>query len=251
MFPSIFLYFFRQNFCLPTCHTHLNPTPKSWPLPSPRISLSFFLISYLSRVSYFHLSRFSYFRSDVFFPRGSLRPQPGRKDAFRAWHIGIDAHLFIISSPFAVVGQRRAPVSIALAAGIEMEDVVVAVLAVVDVWFCPADGASLAVAMAMSMTGTNFTVTDTATGALVLRVGGVLFSLHRSCVLVDADRRPVLFWRGLIRFASRSGSISQRVDPKPTRRPNELLFSFTKGTAPSSISLIHWLACCFSFSIQL
>ena len=65
-------------------------------------------------------------------------------------------------------------------------------LAVVDARFCAADAATLAVAKALSMSGSDFAVTDAATGALVLRVDGVLFSLRRRCVLVDADRRPVL-----------------------------------------------------------
>ncbi|KAG2544925.1 protein LURP-one-related 15-like [Panicum virgatum] len=74
----------------------------------------------------------------------------------------------------------------------EMEDTAVPALAVVDARFCAADAASLAVAKALSMSGSDFAVTDAATGALVLRVDGVLFSLRRRCVLVDADRRPVL-----------------------------------------------------------
>lgn len=65
-------------------------------------------------------------------------------------------------------------------------------LAVVDARFCAAGAASLAVAKALSMSGSDFAVTDAATGAPVLRVDGVLFSLRRRCVLVDADRRPVL-----------------------------------------------------------
>ncbi|EER90648.1 hypothetical protein BDA96_01G040400 [Sorghum bicolor] len=74
----------------------------------------------------------------------------------------------------------------------EMEDAAVPALAVVDARFCAADVATLAVAKALSMSGSDFAVTDAATGALVLRVDGVLFSLRRRCVLVDADRRPVL-----------------------------------------------------------
>ncbi|KAG2659230.1 hypothetical protein PVAP13_1KG363900 [Panicum virgatum] len=50
---------------------------------------------------------------------------------------------------------------------------------VVDARFCAADVASLAVAKALSMSGSDFAVTDAATGALVLRVDGVLFSLRR------------------------------------------------------------------------
>ncbi|CAN6297282.1 unnamed protein product [Urochloa humidicola] len=75
---------------------------------------------------------------------------------------------------------------------IEMEDAAVPALAVVDARFCAAGAASLAVAKALSMSGSDFAVTDADTGALVLRVDGVLFSLRRRCVLVDADRRPVL-----------------------------------------------------------
>ncbi|KAF8748244.1 hypothetical protein HU200_012987 [Digitaria exilis] len=74
----------------------------------------------------------------------------------------------------------------------KMEDAAVPALAVVDARFCAADAASLAVAKALSMSGSDFAVTDAATGALVLRVDGVLFSLRRRCLLVDADRRPVL-----------------------------------------------------------
>ncbi|CAN6286391.1 unnamed protein product [Urochloa humidicola] len=75
---------------------------------------------------------------------------------------------------------------------VEMEDAAVPALAVVDARFCAAGAASLAVAKALSMSGSDFAVTDAATGALVLRVDGVLFSLRRRCLLVDADRRPVL-----------------------------------------------------------
>jgi len=75
----------------------------------------------------------------------------------------------------------------------EMEDAAVPALAVVDAQFCAADAATLAiVAKALSMSGSDFAVTDAATGVLVLRVDGVLFTLRRRCVLVDADRRPVL-----------------------------------------------------------
>lgn len=73
-----------------------------------------------------------------------------------------------------------------------MEDAAVPALAVVDARFCAAGAATLAVAKALSMSGSDFAVTDAATGALVLRVDGVLFSLRRRCVLVDADKRPVL-----------------------------------------------------------
>nr|AGT16996.1 hypothetical protein SHCRBa_063_N24_R_80 [Saccharum hybrid cultivar R570] len=74
----------------------------------------------------------------------------------------------------------------------EMEHAAVPALAVVDARFCAPDAATLAVAKALSMSGSDFAVTDAATGALVLRVDGVLFSLRRRCVLVDADQRPVL-----------------------------------------------------------
>ncbi|CAL4928037.1 unnamed protein product [Urochloa decumbens] len=73
-----------------------------------------------------------------------------------------------------------------------MEDAAVPALAVVDARFCAAGTASLAVAKALSMSGSDFAVTDADTGALVLRVDGVLFSLRRRCLLVDADRKPVL-----------------------------------------------------------
>ncbi|CAN6291354.1 unnamed protein product [Urochloa humidicola] len=75
---------------------------------------------------------------------------------------------------------------------VEMEDAAVPALAVVDARFCAAGAASLAVAKALSMSGSDFAVMDADTGALVLRVDGVLFSLRRRCLLVDADRRPVL-----------------------------------------------------------
>ncbi|XP_006650795.1 protein LURP-one-related 15-like [Oryza brachyantha] len=73
-----------------------------------------------------------------------------------------------------------------------MEMEAVPALAVVDARFCAGDEAALSVAKTLSMSGNDFTVTDAATGAVVLRVDGVLFSLRRRCLLVDADRRPVL-----------------------------------------------------------
>ncbi|KAF0910988.1 hypothetical protein E2562_005378 [Oryza meyeriana var. granulata] len=73
-----------------------------------------------------------------------------------------------------------------------MEMEAVPALAVVDARFCTGDAAALSVAKTLSMSGNDFTVTDAATGAVVLRVDGVLFSLRRRCLLVDADRRPVL-----------------------------------------------------------
>jgi hypothetical protein len=79
----------------------------------------------------------------------------------------------------------------------ESEDAAPA-LAVVDARFCLSDAASLTAATTPSMTGRDFAVTDAATGALVLRVDGVLFSLRRRCVLVDADRRPVLTVQGSV-----------------------------------------------------
>jgi hypothetical protein len=51
----------------------------------------------------------------------------------------------------------------------------------VDARFCAPDAASLTAAKAPSMSGSDFAVTDAA-----------LFSLRRRCVLVDADRCPVL-----------------------------------------------------------
>uniref|UniRef100_A0A0D9W0P5 Protein LURP-one-related 15 n=1 Tax=Leersia perrieri TaxID=77586 RepID=A0A0D9W0P5_9ORYZ len=65
-------------------------------------------------------------------------------------------------------------------------------LAVVDARFCAGDAAALSVTKTLSMSGSDFTVTDAATGGVVLRVGGVVFSLRRRCLLLDADRRPVL-----------------------------------------------------------
>lgn len=65
-------------------------------------------------------------------------------------------------------------------------------LAVVDARFVAGDAAALSVAKTLSLSGSDFTVTDAATGAVVLRVDGVLFSLRRRCLLADADRRPVL-----------------------------------------------------------
>ncbi|KAL5217123.1 hypothetical protein ABZP36_017807 [Zizania latifolia] len=73
-----------------------------------------------------------------------------------------------------------------------MEMEAVPALAVVDALFCAGDAAALSVAKTRSLSGNDFTVTDAATGAAVLRVDGVLFSLRRRCLLVDADRRPVL-----------------------------------------------------------
>ena len=98
----------------------------------------------------------------------------------------------------------------------EMEDAAVPALAVVDARFCAADVATLAVAKALSMSGSDFAVTDAATGALVLRVDGVLFSLRRRCVLVDADRRPVLTVQESVCFLtspSRSRSICSPSPP--------------------------------------
>ena len=95
-------------------------------------------------------------------------------------------------SPPSLAVCLRAASATGMAMEMEMEDTAVPALAVVDARFCAADAASLAVAKALSMSGSDFAVTDEATGALVLRVDGVLFSLRRRCVLVDADRRPVL-----------------------------------------------------------
>jgi hypothetical protein len=71
-------------------------------------------------------------------------------------------------------------------------DEAVPALAVVDARFCAGDEAALAVAKTISMSGNDFTVTDAATGDVLLRVDGVLFSLRRRCLLADAHRRPVL-----------------------------------------------------------
>ena len=81
-----------------------------------------------------------------------------------------------------------------------MDTEAVPALAVVDARFCAAGAATLAVAKALSMSGSDFAVTDAATGAPVLRVDGVLFSLRRRCVLVDADARPVLTVQESVRF---------------------------------------------------
>lgn len=74
----------------------------------------------------------------------------------------------------------------------EMEGEAVPALAVVDARFCLAEQAALAVAKTLSVSGNDFTVTDAATGAVLLRVGGAVFSLRRRCLLADALRRPVL-----------------------------------------------------------
>ncbi|CAM0877268.1 unnamed protein product [Alopecurus aequalis] len=71
-------------------------------------------------------------------------------------------------------------------------DEAVPALAVVDARFCAGDEAALAVAKTISMSGNDFTVTDAATGDVLLRVDGVLFSFRRRCLLADAHRRPVL-----------------------------------------------------------
>jgi hypothetical protein len=97
----------------------------------------------------------------------------------------------------------------------EMEHAAVPALAVVDARFCAADAATLAVAKALSMSGSDFAVTDAATGALVLRVDGVLLSLRRRCVLVDADQRPVLTVQESVRFfldTSLSRSLARSID---------------------------------------
>jgi hypothetical protein len=99
--------------------------------------------------------------------------------------------------------------------GVEMESEDAApALAVVDARFCAADVASLTAAKTLSMSGSDFAVTDAATGALVLRVDGVLFSLRRRWVLVDADRRPVLTVQESVRLIS-SFPIPKLESPPP------------------------------------
>ncbi|PUZ36383.1 hypothetical protein GQ55_9G033500 [Panicum hallii var. hallii] len=112
----------------------------------------------------------------------------------------------------------------------EMEDTAVPALAVVDARFIAADAASLAVAKALSMSGSDFAVTDAATGALVLRVDGVLFSLRRRCVLVDADRRPVL----TVQESALMLSTRWKVFRGDSTRRRDLLFTVVK---PSVIQL--------------
>ncbi|KAK3148947.1 hypothetical protein QOZ80_3AG0210800 [Eleusine coracana subsp. coracana] len=111
----------------------------------------------------------------------------------------------------------------------EMEDAAPA-LAVVDARFCAADAASLAVAKTLSMSGSDFAVIDKATGALVLRVDGVLFSLRRRCVLVDADRRPVL----TVQESALLLNTRWKVFRGDSTRRRDLLFTVTK---PSVIPL--------------
>jgi uncharacterized protein YxjI len=86
-------------------------------------------------------------------------------------------------------------------------DEAVPALAVVDARFCAGDEAALAVAKTLSMSGNDFTVTDAATGDVLLRVDGVLFSLKRRCLLADAHRRPVLTVQESVRLCITKKSI--------------------------------------------
>jgi uncharacterized protein YxjI len=118
----------------------------------------------------------------------------------------------------------RAAAAAAAVMAMEMEDTAVPALAVVDARFIAADAASLAVAKALSMSGSDFAVTDAATGALVLRVDGVLFSLRRRCVLVDADRRPVL----TVQESALMLSTRWKVFRGDSTRRRDLLFTVVK-----------------------
>ncbi|KAL5213662.1 hypothetical protein ABZP36_002814 [Zizania latifolia] len=91
-----------------------------------------------------------------------------------------------------------------------MEMEAVPVLAVVDARFCAGDTAALEVAKTLSLSGNDFAITDVATGAVVLWVDGVLFSLCRWCLLVDADCRPVLTMQ-----ESEQLRCSSSVNPRP------------------------------------
>ncbi|KAL5211516.1 hypothetical protein ABZP36_022363 [Zizania latifolia] len=72
-----------------------------------------------------------------------------------------------------------------------MEMEAVPALAVVDARFYAGDAVALEVAKTLSLSGNDFTITDAATGTVVLQVDGVLFSLLRRCLLIDADHRSV------------------------------------------------------------
>lgn len=111
-----------------------------------------------------------------------------------------------------------------------MDTEAVPALAVVDARFCAAGAATLAVAKALSMSGSDFAVTDAATGAPVLRVDGVLFSLRRRCVLVDADRRPVL----TVQESALMLNTRWKVFRGDSTRRRDLMFSVVK---PSVIQL--------------
>lgn len=103
-------------------------------------------------------------------------------------------------------------------------------LAVVDARFVAGDAAALSVAKTLSLSGSDFTVTDAATGAVVLRVDGVLFSLRRRCLLADADRRPVLTVQESAMVMNRRWKVFR--GESTSRR--DLLFTVVK---PSAIQL--------------
>jgi hypothetical protein len=91
-------------------------------------------------------------------------------------------------------------------------------LAVVDARFCAGDEAALSVAKTLSMSGNDFTVTDAATGDVLLRVGGVLFSLRRRCLLADAHRRPVLTVQESVRILTILSILPPRLCFPPQRQ---------------------------------
>ncbi|EEC76413.1 hypothetical protein OsI_14068 [Oryza sativa Indica Group] len=111
-----------------------------------------------------------------------------------------------------------------------MEMEAVPALAVVDARFVAGDAAALSVAKTLSLSGSDFTVTDAATGAVVLRVDGVLFSLRRRCLLADADRRPVLTVQESAMVMNRRWKVFR--GESTSRR--DLLFTVVK---PSAIQL--------------
>uniref|UniRef100_A0A804RMT3 Protein LURP-one-related 15 n=1 Tax=Zea mays TaxID=4577 RepID=A0A804RMT3_MAIZE len=111
-----------------------------------------------------------------------------------------------------------------------MDTEAVPALAVVTRGSARLGAATLAVAKALSMSGSDFAVTDAATGAPVLRVDGVLFSLRRRCVLVDADRRPVL----TVQESALMLNTRWKVFRGDSTRRRDLMFSVVK---PSVIQL--------------
>lgn len=112
----------------------------------------------------------------------------------------------------------------------EMEGEAVPALAVVDARFCLAEQAALAVAKTLSVSGNDFTVTDAATGAVLLRVGGAVFSLRRRCLLADALRRPVL----TVQESAMVMNTRWKVFRGDSTRRRDLLFTVVK---PSVIQL--------------
>lgn len=112
----------------------------------------------------------------------------------------------------------------------EMEGEAVPALAVVDARFCLAEQAALAVAKTLSVSGNDFTVTDAATGAVLLRVGGAVFSLRRRCLLADALRRLVL----TVQESAMVMNTRWKVFRGDSTRRRDLLFTVVK---PSVIQL--------------